>query len=107
MFSWISTNTSMSAKRRTEARVSGRLSAAATASASGRLLLQATIFMRLGSSGGIRLGTQGGYSGAGRGGKGPADNVFATYWTPWGGVGAANVVQGRDSRLERDVCALR
>ena len=35
----------MSAKRRTEARVSGRLRIAATASASGRLLLQATIFM--------------------------------------------------------------
>src|SRR6478752_3298673 len=47
-FSWISTNTSMSAKRRIEARVSGSFSVAATASASGRLLLQATIFMLFG-----------------------------------------------------------
>src|SRR5262249_38545183 len=45
----------MSAKRRIEARVSGSFKVAATASASGRLLLQATIFMlfgrQLGSSG--------------------------------------------------------
>src|SRR6516165_815845 len=47
-FSWISTKTSMSAKRRIEARVSGNFSVAATASARGRLLLQATIFMLLG-----------------------------------------------------------
>ena len=38
----------MSAKRRIEARVSGSFSVAATASASGRLLLQATIFMLFG-----------------------------------------------------------
>src|ERR1700733_789306 len=44
-FSWISTNTSMSANRRTDARVSGRFRLAATALARGRLLLQATIFM--------------------------------------------------------------
>src|SRR4051794_34280228 len=44
-FSWISTNTSMSAKRRMEAPVSGSFNVAATASARGRLLLQATIFM--------------------------------------------------------------
>src|SRR4051812_46005065 len=42
----------MSAKRRTEALVNGRLSEAATASASGRLLLQATIFMLLRRKGG-------------------------------------------------------
>ncbi len=47
-FSWISTNTSISANRRIEARVSGNFNVAATASASGRLLLQATIFMQLG-----------------------------------------------------------
>ena len=45
-FSWISTNTSRSEKRRTLALVSGRFSEAAMASASGRLLLQARIFMR-------------------------------------------------------------
>src|SRR5271165_7690340 len=38
----------MSAKRRIEARVSGSFNVAATASARGRLLLQATIFMLFG-----------------------------------------------------------
>ncbi len=45
-FSWISTNTSMSANRRTVARVSGSPSKAATASASGRLLLPARSFIQ-------------------------------------------------------------
>src|SRR4051794_18156791 len=44
-FSWISTNTSMSAKRRIEALVSGNSRISATASARGRLLLQDTIFI--------------------------------------------------------------
>src|ERR1700746_1311985 len=70
-FSWISTNTSMSAKRRIEARVRGSFSVAATASASGRLLLQATIF--------IPLGCQGGSSGR------PFDaGVLAFYQRPLG-----------------------
>jgi hypothetical protein len=38
----------MSAKRRIEARVNGNFNVAAIASASGRLLLQATIFMSFG-----------------------------------------------------------
>jgi hypothetical protein len=45
MFSWISTNTSMSEKRRIVASTSGMLRNAAMASASGRLLLPAIIFM--------------------------------------------------------------
>ena len=46
MFSWISTNTSMSAKRLTTALVMGSLSAVAMASARGRLLLPATSLIR-------------------------------------------------------------
>src|SRR5690606_3293621 len=46
MFSWISTNTSMSAKRFTTLRVSGRLSAPEIDSASGRLELPATSLIR-------------------------------------------------------------
>src|SRR5689334_21911587 len=44
-FSWISTNTSISAKRRIDARVRGSCRVAATASTRGRLLLQATSFI--------------------------------------------------------------
>src|SRR5262245_35608782 len=47
MFSCTSTNTSMSAKRRTTLLVSGRLRMPEIASASGRLLLPATSFMRV------------------------------------------------------------
>src|SRR5262245_9853764 len=47
MFSWTSTNTSMSAKRLTTLLVSGRLRMPEMASANGRLLLPATSFMRV------------------------------------------------------------
>src|SRR5262245_28417733 len=47
MFSCTSTNTSMSAKRRTRLLVSGRLRMPEMASARGRLLLPATSFMRV------------------------------------------------------------
>src|SRR5579872_993155 len=53
-FSWISTNTSMSEKRRTLASVSGMCRYAEIASASGRLALQARIFMSVSPSAAVR-----------------------------------------------------
>src|SRR5487761_576881 len=53
-FSWISTNTSISEKRRTLASVSGMCRYAEIASASGRLALQARIFMSVSPSAAVR-----------------------------------------------------